>query len=375
MSQYTSLGMFSGAGGLDLGFEQAGFQHVAAMDFNRWCVRTLMKNRPSWTVDEADARAWSWTEGVDALIAGPPCQGYSLGGNRQATDDRNLLYKEVIRVARVIRPRVVVIENVLNLRTLRHPESGLPFDQQIASELTGISAEGYEVFYGVFRMDGFGVPQTRRRFVFVAFRESAPAGYALPAPSGSEPIRPWIHDLGVEERLDLPNHNPRWDFKSKVHVATGEPYDPAEEPVVVRFSRTASDGYPVRDFDRPFPAVDTATVWGWAQGNVSAARFEKDRGEEAKFVRNPKATVKLWRISASRLRSMTHREMARLQTFPDDWAFEGASLRDVQVQVGNAVPVVFARRLGENVSQALQALSKGVAFPDPDPGPGGARLF
>ena len=130
------------------------------------------------------------------------------------------------------------------------------------------------------------------------------------------------------------------------------------------FSRTASDGNPVRSFDRPFPAVDTATVWGWAQGNVQAVRVKKDRGKGAKFVRNRDAKVKLWRISASRLRSMTHREMARLQTFPDDWGFEGESLRDVQIQVGNAVPVRFAKRLGENVHRALDCLASGNDFYD-----------
>ena len=218
MSRYTSVGMFSGAGGLDLGFEQAGFEHLAAMDHDPWAIRTLMKNRPGWNVDEADARDWAWDDEVDVLVAGPPCQGYSLGGNRQATDERNLLYREVLRVARDIRPRVVVIENVLNLRTLAHPETGRPFDQQIASDLEGITLEGYEVFYDIFRMAGFGVPQTRRRFVFVAFRDGAPRGYTLPKPNGAESIRPWLYDLGQGEHVDLPNHRPEWGFRSTVHV-------------------------------------------------------------------------------------------------------------------------------------------------------------
>lgn len=364
MSRYTSLGMFSGAGGLDLGFEQAGFDHLGAMDHDPWCVRTLTKNRPSWNVDEADAREWSWDGETDVLLAGPPCQGYSLGGNRQATDERNLLYREVIRVARATRPRVVVVENVLNLRTLIHPETGKPFDEQIATDLGTISADGYEVFFGVFRMDGYGVPQTRRRIVFVAFRDGAPPGYSLPSPLGCESVRPWLYDIGQGEKVDLPNHRPEWGFRSSVHVATGAPFNPSEEAVIVRFSRTASDGSPVRTFDRPFPAIDTGTAWGWAQGNVTAERMEKSRAEGAKFVRNPNANVKLWRISASRLRAMTHREMARLQTFPDDWTFEGNANRDVQIQIGNAVPVRFAERLARNVEQALDCLRDGVAFHD-----------
>ncbi|GAA1338244.1 DNA cytosine methyltransferase [Saccharothrix algeriensis] len=360
---YTVLGMFSGAGGLDLGFEQAGFDHVGAVEWDPWAVATLRRNRPAWHVDQADAREWDFGERADVLVAGPPCQGYSLGGHRRAADKRNDLYEQVLRIAATTRPRAVVIENVLNLRTLVHPETGRFFNDQIAHDLTRL---GYEVFHDVFRMDGFGVPQTRRRWVFVAFRGSAPAGYGLPRATGTETVRKWLWDLGQGGGAGLPNHHPKWGFQSSVHVATGNGFDASEAAVIVRFSRTASDGNPVRSFDLPFPAVDTGTIWGWAQGAVSAARFEVDRSS-AKNVRNPESTVKLWRIQASRLRAMTHRELARLQTFPDDWEFVGGSAnRDVQMQVGNAVPVEFARRLGSNVRAALSCLDRGRAFDNAD---------
>jgi DNA (cytosine-5)-methyltransferase 1 len=149
-----------------------------------------------------------------------------------------------------------------------------------------------------------------------------------------------------------------WGFRSAVHEETGEEIDPKEEAVPVRFSRTGSDGNPLRSFDQPFPAVDTATIWGWAQGHVRAARAVKDRTKE-KFIRNPDATLTLWRISASRLRSFTHREYARLQTFPDDWEFIGSNKRTIHLQVGNAVPVRFAAALARNVHAVLDALRLG----------------
>jgi DNA (cytosine-5)-methyltransferase 1 len=322
----------------------------------------MRQNRPNWEVDEADARDWSFDGKPDVLIAGPPCQGYSLGGNRKATDERNDLYEQVLRVAQENSPRVIVIENVLNLRTLLHPITGKSFDLQIAEDLTSI---GYEVHRGVFRMDQYGVPQTRRRWVFVAFKGRAPEGYHLPQPAGTENVRNWIWDLGQGGGIGLPNHNPSWGFSSRVHTETGAPF--SDEPaVIVRFSRTASDGHPVRSFDTPFPAVDTATVWGWAQGNVEARRVLPDR-QVAKGVRNRDSTVMLWRVSASRLRVMTHRELARLQTFPDDWIFSGGTaLRDIQMQIGNAVPVSFAQRLGENIQQALGALDYNRPFEQSD---------
>lgn len=360
-SRYTVLSMFTGAGGLDIGFERRGFHHLQAVDIDPWCVRTLRLNRPDWHVVLGDARSFDppGGESPDVLLAGFPCQGFSLGGNRDEADERNTLYQEVVRVARAARPRVVVIENVLNLRTMRVPDTGRPFADQIAGAMRAI---GYTVFYDVFKVCHYGAPQTRRRFVFLAFRERPPAGYRLPPPGLVTTIRPFLYDLAQGGGQGLPNHDPQWGFRSAVHTETGEAFDPTEEVVPVRFSRTASDGHPVRTFDAPFPAVDTATVWGWAQGNIQVARFHKDR-ESGKHIRNPDATVTLWRVSASRLRSFTHREYARLQTFPDDWQFLGGNKRDIHLQIGNAVPVRFAEALAEHVHETLDAMGEGLPMP------------
>lgn len=367
MGDLTVLSMFSGAGGLDLGFEAAGFTTVAAVDHDPHAVDTLRKNRPEWNPVEADVRDWT-PDGLpdtpDVLVAGPPCQGFSLGGHRHAADDRNGLFREVCRVAQQVRPRVVIIENVLNLRTMLHPDTGRPFIKEIAVSL---AEAGYgDIAWDVFKMDGHGVPQTRRRFVFVAFRDEAPDRWHLPAPSGYEPIRPWLWDLAYNDKISLPNHDPLWGFKSHVHVDRGMDLGQDAPISVVRFSRTASDGNPIRDWDRSFPAVDTATVWGLAQGHVSARREPRDRSNNAKFVRNPDTDVTLWRVQADRLRSLTHREYARLQTFPDSWAFVGGNKRDVHLQIGNAVPIQFAERLGHNIQKALRALDAGRAFPQQD---------
>ena len=153
----------------------------------------------------------------------------------------------------------------------------------------------------------------------------------------------------------MPNHDPSWGFKSYAHTETDEPFDSSEKAIPVRFSRTASEGNPVRDFDSPFPAVDTATVWGWGKGNVIAERITKDR-EGAMYVRNPDSEAKLWRIKASKLRPFTAREYARLQTFPDDWIFYGNNKRELQLQIGNAVPVIFAEKIALKVREALEFL-------------------
>lgn len=351
---YTFLGLFSGAGGLDLGFEKAGLVHTQSSDILDYAVNTLKRNRPGWDVLNCDVRDYTpgFREGLDVLLAGFPCQGFSLGGNRDSNDERNTLYREVIRIARLMQPRVIVMENVLNLRTMKHPETGKPFAAQISDELDAI---GYKTRFQFFRVSEYGVPQTRRRFIFIAYKGDTLDHFQFPLPQKETPIRDFLFELAQNDHLELPNHFPQWGFKSHVHIETGTPVSAEETAIPVRLSRTASEGNPVRDFDAPFPAVDTATVWGWAKGNVQALRIEKDR-DNSMFVRNPESNARLWRISASRIRSFTAREYARLQTFPDDWVFYGENKRELQLQIGNAVPVVFAKQIAMSVKYALEEL-------------------
>ena len=351
----TVLSLFSGAGGLDLGFEFAGFDHLAAIELDPWAFATLANNRPNWNPQMLDAREFHPVGGCNVLIAGPPCQGFSLGGNRVADDPRNTLYREVIRVAEEATPQIVIIENVLNLRTMRTPDTDQPFVEVFTE---GLEALGYEVRHGVFKMSEYGVPQTRRRFIFFGVLGGLPPGFEFPPPDAvEETIHDHIIDLATAAiPPDLPNHQPDWTFKSRVHTATGAQY-PADAPIVpIRISRTSSDGNPLRSYDSPFPAVDTATLWGFAQGNVVAQRVrpppEKKTKSKSKYANPP-----LWRIGAARMRKMTPREFARLQTFPDDWEFIGGTAeRDILKQIGNAVPVAFAQRLGEFTAQVLDAL-------------------
>lgn len=366
-SRYNFLSLFSGAGGLDIGFEKAGFLHTQSSDILPYAVNTMKHNRPKWNVLNCDVREYSphVKKEIDVLLAGFPCQGFSLGGNREETDKRNTLYREVVRIAQEIQPRAIIMENVLNLRTMRHPITRKPFAEQIATEMGAI---GYTTKFDFFRVSHFGAPQTRRRFIFIAYKGKSLAHFRFPEPQKETPIHKFLYDLGQGGGLELPNHDPHWGFDSFVHTENGGPFDFSQVAVPVRLSRTASEGNPVRSFDQPFPAVDTATVWGWALGNVKAVRIKKDRADKkAMFVRNPESTARLWRISADHLRPFTVREYARLQTFPDDWEFLGNNKRELQLQVGNAVPVAFAKKIAMQVREALE-VADGLRKPTMVPG-------
>jgi DNA (cytosine-5)-methyltransferase 1 len=358
---YTLLSLFTGAGGLDLGFESEGFNLLEAVEIDKHCAATLKRNRPEWNVQNIDIKRYvPGALSPDVITAGFPCQGFSLGGNRDIADKRNLLYKEVLRVASIARPRIIVLENVLNLRAMQYYNEGVNAAEKITQE---ISALGYKVVCDVFKVAHYDVPQTRRRFIFICFKESPPENYHLPMPGSVTSIRDFLYDLAHDESIKLPNHDINWGFKSAVHVETGERTSGTDAIVPVRFSRTASDGHPIRSFDEPFPAIDTATVWGWAKGDVKAERKMKDRAN-GKFIRNPNASVMLWRIEASHLRTFTAREYARLQTFPDNWVFGGDNKRDIHKQIGNAVPVNFAKHIARNVRLALEAQDSDSCFYD-----------
>jgi DNA (cytosine-5)-methyltransferase 1 len=356
-TDYTCLGLFAGAGGLDLGFESAGFIHTEANEILPYASATLTRNRPQWNVQQRDVREYtpSFKHGLDVLLAGFPCQGFSLGGKRDPGDARNTLYREVLRIAKRMKPRAIVMENVLNLRTMAHPETGRPFANQIADELAAI---GYITRSAFFRVSEYGVPQTRRRFVFIAFRDQFNRHFEFPTPQGETPSGPFLMDLVKGSNRNLSNHDPSWGFESYVHTTLGGRIADDDPIVPIRISRTASDGNPIRSFEEPFPAIDTATVWGFAQGDVKAERVAKDRLTD-KFIRNPDANVKLWRIRAKRMRTFTAREYARLQTFPDDWAFVGSNKREIQLQIGNAVPVAFARSIALSVRESLELQDTG----------------
>ena len=208
---YKVLSLFSGAGGLDLGFENKGFEHLECVEIDDHCINTLKRNRENWNITQKDITTYSPKhKNIDVLIGGPPCQGFSLGGNRDPNDPRNRLFLEMIRVAKETNPRVVVIENVLNLRTMKAPWSGRNFVEEISDQFGSL---GYSVFFDIFRVCYFGVPQTRRRFIFIAIKGDAPQEYQLPVPDiNPTTIREALFEIGQSENIDIPNHNPQWGF-------------------------------------------------------------------------------------------------------------------------------------------------------------------
>ena len=341
-------GFFSGCGGLDLGFERAGFDVALGSDQWEPAAETYRRNFADTEVLEGDVReldapairdavagAGYDPDGVDVVIGGPPCQGFSRLNNEQIEldemekDRRNTLFEEFLRVVSVLEPQLVLMENVRDLINRQTSDDRYVKDL-IVDEF---AAHGYKCEYRVLEAEQYGVPQKRRRIFFIGTDRDVPIRFPEPTtPEGSwrtagEALADASDDLPNmtyadtgEKTLERIRHVPPGGYyrdlpdrlKTKKYQCDCEDTDacPHEPEIVKRY------GTYLRRLDPEEPSLTVST-------NV----FIHPRED----------------------RYLTPREMARLQTFPDEFAFEGTKT-DVLKQIGNAVPV----RLGEELATQLR---------------------
>lgn len=299
------VSLFSGAGGLDLGFQMAGHEIVWANDLYEDAVETYKKNlgdcivcKDIAEVDPADV------PDCDIIIGGFPCQGFSVANTkRHENDERNTLYKQLIRIIRAKKPKFFLAENVKGITNL---SKGKVFEMILCD----FEALGYKVKYKILNAADYGVPQTRQRVIIVGVREDIDFEYQFPAPThnceGKDGRKRWI---SVEEAMeeipdpDLPNDLPNHvysKYKLEFNGYLGHrPLDPS----------------------KPAPTV---TARGDSRGGVVILPHPNGK------------------------RRMSCRELAYVQSFPLSYEFVGNN-SSVYRQIGNAVPPL----LGYAVAKAF----------------------
>lgn len=307
----TTVEICAGAGGQALGLDQAGFEHVAAVEIDKHACATLRLNKPRWRVFEEDLRNFSGTNfrGVDLLAGGVPCPPFSIAGKQLGADDERDLFPEALRLVEEIRPAAVMLENVRGFASDR-------FTGYRASIIRRLERMGYVVpQYRVLNACEYGVPQLRPRFILVALRPAAASHFVWPRPKRRIPT--------VGETIGDLMASGGWPG-SDAWIKGAQ----AMAPTVVGGSK--KHGGP--------DLGPTRARREWAKLGVDGLGIaDAPPGPEFPAGKMPKLTIPM---------------VARVQGFPDTWKFSGGKTAAYR-QVGNAFPPPVARAVGEAIRHAL----------------------
>ena len=377
-NEYKCIDLFAGCGGLSLGFEMAGFNIPLAIEIDEWASETYEKNHPSTEVLMGDITKIVDLENiisknnlpVDGIIGGPPCQGFSLSGNRDKKDPRNSLFMEFVRFVKYFKPKFFVMENVTGILSMKTKEN--KFVKDII--LSEYDAAGYNVKICKLNAAEYGVPQKRERVFFIGIRKDLPFDEEklTPVPFLSEG-----NQVTLEEAImDLP----------QIKAREGKEFQEySQEPTndYQKWARTNSDGVynhiAMRHTQRIIERFENIG-YGQSVADVDECHQQRKRGDASKisgkvFSQNnmrPYPDKPCPTIAASFQsnfvhpyinRNFTAREGARIQSFPDTYIFCGKrttmswekNISQYQ-QIGNAVPPLLAKAIGENMIKYLKEM-------------------
>ena len=342
--RFSGVSLFSGIGGLSLGFSRAGCGIKGYVEIDDSLSEIYNKNFPEayrlgkdiTQINANQLKEFISANGpIDCVIGGPPCQGFSLSGKRNIEDSRNYLFEEYLRIIDSISPKVAVIENVRLLTSMRS-KSGRFIKDEI---LDGFESHGYTAKLFQSNAKLYGVPQHRERVFFVATREDLHRPPSFPSPSFAESISLFDDTRQVRTFADACSDLPFLESGEK----SGDPFHHAvsHPEHVIRWLWDVEQGASAHDnIDpelRPPSGYNTTykrQVWLKPASTVQTT-FGMISG-----CRNvhPIAT-----------RALTIREASRLQSFPDSFEFLG-TLGTIRTGIGNAVPPILARRIAEHIA-------------------------
>ena len=347
----NAIDLFAGCGGLSKGFQDAGFNIIVGVDNDQAALNTFELNHTGSVGLNADLskhetfdeiKKIAGNREIDVIIAGPPCQGFSLTGPRNFDDKRNQLYLAVIEMVKEYNPKAFIIENVPGMATL--------YQGQIKDEiLKRFRAMGYNVDCRILCAADYGVPQMRKRLVFMGVRKDI-GTYHFPEPTFSpetyRTCRDAISDLptrtdGLGQEEDTYSGPPKTEYQKLMrgnstvlhnHVAT------AHKQFVVDTIALVPEGGNYKDLP-PGWGESRKFHMAWTRLNGNAPSRTVDTGHRNIF------HYELNRIP-------TVREDARIQSFPDDFVFTGTKTQQSR-QVGNAVPPLLGQALGAEIKRII----------------------
>ena len=345
MKKYRLLDLFCGAGGLSCGFERKNYEVVKAIDFAKYAVETYNYNRKNKVAEVKDIKeiddSFIETLGeIDGIIGGPPCQGFSTAGDRIIDDERNVLYRDYFKILEKVKPKFFLIENVIGILTFAKGAI-------VADIMRRADSLGYEVFSEVLSTQDYGIPQIRKRVIFIGISKKLVHGkFEFPRPNGVT--------VTVEEAIgDLPsldkgedntkyNKNPKTDYERYIRNGCTELHNHMQSAHTDEVKKAISlvpEGGDMRDIPEEKRGGR----------NYHALLRKMDRNKPSLCIDTGHRTY----FHYEELRVPSVREAARLQSFKDDYIFIGPKQEQYK-QVGNAVPPMLAELLAEQIQQYLQ---------------------
>ena len=321
--------LFSGAGGLDLGFEKAGFDIVWANEFDKSIWSTFEHNFPKTILDKRDICEIPSQEipgDLDGIIGGPPCQSWSEAGARRGIDDkRGQVFFEYVRVLKDKQPKFFLAENVQGMLFERNRKA-------LNQILKDFKDAGYTVKYELLNTVDYGVPQDRKRVIFVGFRDDLLIDFLFPkSQSVVVNLRQSIYDLMGSAK---PAKEKNYSHGESLAINNHEYMTGGYSSIFLSRNR-------VRSWDEPSFTIQASGRHAPIHPQANKMIYvEKD-----KFIFDPDSPHSYRRLSV--------REAARIQTFPDDFKFFYLRVNDGYKMVGNAVPVKFAYEIALNIKKHL----------------------
>lgn len=326
------ISLFSGCGGLDLGFEKAGFEIPIANEFDKTIWETFKVNHPNTKLIEGDIRnikESDFPDEIDGIIGGPPCQSWSeAGALRGINDARGQLFFEYIRILKDKKPKFFLAENVSGMLANRHAEA-------VQNILKMFKECGYNVSLTLVNAKDYGVAQERKRVFYIGFREDLNVNFVFPKGSTEKDedkitLKDIIWDLKDTAVPTLPKnkHNPE-------AINNNEYFTGAYSPIFMSRNR-------VKSWDEQ--AFTVQASGRQCQLHPQAPKMEKVGLNKCQFVPGKENLY----------RRMTVREVARVQGFPDDFKFIYTDTDNAYKMIGNAVPINLAYEIACEIKKTLE---------------------
>jgi len=325
----TAVELFAGAGGLALGLEQAGIHTLEYVEIDKFCCQTLKNNRPSWNVvcdDIHNIDFKNYKGKVDIVTGGFPCQAFSFAGKKLGFEDiRGTLFYEFARCVSEVKPKMFLAENVRGL--ISHDKG-----KTLTTIIDVLESLGYAIQYKVLNAAYYGVGQKRERIVIIGIQKGENITFEYPIPEKNmTTLREALKDCPVSE-------GQQYSEKKRHYLELIPPGG-----CWIDLPEKEQKEYMGKSFYSSGGKRGMARRISWDEPCLTLTCSPSQKQTE--------------RCHPDETRPFTVREYARIQSFPDDWNFSGG-INEKYKQIGNAVPVEMARRIGVQLIKAIKGDKK-----------------